>query len=85
MHLQNALSLSFAASIRVGNELGAGNTQRAKRVFHISLALAGERARHLIRVDLGYFISTTVCEALVLAVGLQALKYQLGAMFTYDE
>eukprot|EP00731_Ephydatia_muelleri_P026098 Em0018g198a len=62
----NALSISFATSIRVGNELGAGNTQRAKRVFYISLVL-------------------TVCEALVLAVGLQGLKYQLGGMFTYDE
>ncbi|KAL5467554.1 hypothetical protein EMCRGX_G031804 [Ephydatia muelleri] len=62
----NALSISFATSIRVGNELGAGNTQRAKRVFYIALML-------------------TVCEALVLAVGLQGLKYQLGGMFTYDE
>ena len=26
-----------------------------------------------------------VCEALVLAVGLQGLKYQLCGMFTYDE
>ena len=31
------------------------------------------------------YISDIVCEALVLAVGLQGLKYQLGGMFTYDE
>ena len=29
-------------------------------------------------------ICDIVCEALVLAVGLLGLKYQLGGMFTYD-
>ena len=32
-----------------------------------------------------YLFLGLVCEALVLAVGLQGLKYQLGGMFTYDE
>ncbi|KAL5473612.1 hypothetical protein EMCRGX_G028116 [Ephydatia muelleri] len=61
-----AMSISFAATIRVGNELGAGNPKGAKRVFCISLILG-------------------VCEALVLAVALQALKYQIGIIFTKDE
>ena len=40
--LQLALGVGVAATVRVGNELGAGNSTAAKRAAYISLALGGE-------------------------------------------
>ena len=36
-NLQSALATGISASIRVGNELGAGNALQAKRVFHMTI------------------------------------------------
>lgn len=84
--LQIPFSISFAATIRIGNELGAGNTRSVKRVFYISLIVAGKVIeRHIEMVTFVPCNLTTVCEALVLAVAIQALKYQIGIIFTNDE
>ena len=38
---QIAFGISTAATVRVGNELGAGNPLRAKRAAYVSIAIAG--------------------------------------------
>ena len=40
--LQLPVGLSISVTIRVGNELGAGQPQRAKRAAYVGVALAGE-------------------------------------------
>ena len=42
MYIQFGLGVGVAATVRVGNELGAGNSTAAKRAAYISLALGGE-------------------------------------------
>lgn len=42
MLVQVPLGIATAASVRVGNELGAGQPLRAKKAAYVSVALGGE-------------------------------------------
>ena len=81
--MQIAYSISFATTIRIGNELGAGNSKGAKRIFHLSLIIGGKASNWVCVISSHH--NSTVGEAIVAAVALQALKYQLPRVFTTDE
>ena len=48
--LQLPVGLSISVTIRVGNELGAGQPQRAKRAAYVGVALAGETTADMILI-----------------------------------
>ena len=86
MITQVPLGIGIAVSIRVGNELGAGNPKAAKRASYVALGMACEITLNCKTIM--EFLSTfnfAVSIATINTILLQLTKNHIGKIFTKDE
>ena len=86
---QVPLGIATAVSVRVGNELGAGQPLRAKRSAYVSIAMTCELMKssmfHCITVIIIFLCICVVTAAVLIAVFIQSTKTVIGKLFTSDE
>ena len=70
-------------TIRVGNELGAGQPQRAKRAAYVGVALAGMLFLSVCIKQLALF--ALVCNGILTVIFLQSTRTVIGTIFTSNE
>ena len=84
---QIPLGISIAASVRVGNELGAGNPVGAKRAAYISIGVISQflvQLHYLVNFEYFYF-SLIVVIAVISVALLQGLKDVLADLYNAEE
>ena len=86
---QPQYGIAVAATVRVGNELGAGHAKGAKRVAYVCIACAGECKPVYYYLAFVYHFkkqtSYLVVSALIIALILECIRPFIGHVFTEDK
>lgn len=73
--------MSISSSIRVGNELGAGNPTRARRASYVSIAVIGKQCYIYIIKVLSFIVVIAVSTSAV----VEGLGARIGVIFNVEE
>ena len=74
------MGISIAAGVRIGNELGAGNPQKAKRASLVAMAVVCKSDA----LQSCYHCTNLVANTVIQVVCLQATKSYFGLIYTKD-
>ena len=81
--LQAPVGLSISVTIRVGNELGAGQPQRAKRAAYTGVLVASKYQEIYSVYNVIAFLP--VCTATLTVIFLQSTRTVIGSIFTREQ
>ena len=82
---QVSLGIATAVSVRVGNELGAGQPLRAKRSAYVSIVMTCEFMQSSTVHCIIFLCICVVTAAVLIAAFIQSTKTVIGKLFTSDE